>query len=344
MNRIYGLLTASIFSFASALLCQAPYPQSKLIESIVWEDSSQIIRLAQGSDNFPVTWADDGNLYTTWGDGTGFGSPPRRSMGFARVAGFPPDISALDIRSHDEQSGDGRRGKKGWGLLCVEKVFYLWMGHADNRGGKAQLAWSTDGMKNWTFADWKFSEFGLIGFVNFGKNYGGARDNYVYAYSHDGPLAGVPADRFILMRVPVDKIAYREAYEFFIELDSRGQPVWTTDINERGAVFEHSDACLRSAMTYNQGLKRYLWWQHVPAPKDSDDRGDTRFEGGFGIYEAPNPWGPWSTAYFTIQWDTGPGEHGDFPAKWMSRDGKTLYLAFSGNDSFSVRKTVLKLK
>jgi hypothetical protein len=57
----------------------------------------------------------------------------------------------------------------------------------------------------------------------------------------------------------------------------------------------------------------------------------------FAIYDAPRPWGPWTTAFHTKQWDVGPGEHGDFPARWMSADGRRLYLVFSGDDAFSVR-------
>ena len=52
----------------------------------------------------------------------------------------------------------------------------------------------------------------------------------------------------------------------------------------------------------------------------------------------------WTTAFFTERWDTGPGEHGDFPSKWMSEDGRTLYLVFSGDDQFCVRKATLKLR
>ena len=60
-----------------------------------------------------------------------------------------------------------------------------------------------------------------------------------------------------------------------------------------------------------------------------------------GSYDAPEPWGPWTTAYFTDIWDVGPGETNSFPTKWMSVDGKTLHLVFSGDDSLSVRKVVL---
>ena len=62
----------------------------------------------------------------------------------------------------------------------------------------AQLAWRRDHSKTWTFADWKFAEFGIMGFVNYGRNYA-VRDDYVYAYSHDDPHADTPADRFVLM-------------------------------------------------------------------------------------------------------------------------------------------------
>jgi len=264
-------------------------------------------------------------------------------MGFARIEGYPPNHRGIDIRSKQETYGDGRAGKKGWGILCVGGIIYLWVGHADQRGGQAQLAWSRDHAKSWTFADWKFPAFGLIGFVNFGKHYQGARDHYVYAYSHDGPKADTPADRFILVRVPKDQITRRDAYEFFQKLKADGTPVWTYDVSIKGAVFEHRDSCLRSTMTYNAALGRYLWWQQIPRPPGASDRGDTRFSGGFGIYDAPEPWGPWTTVYFTEQWDVGPGEHADFPSKWISDDGTTLYLAFSGDDYFSVRKATLRL-
>jgi hypothetical protein len=108
-------------------------------------------------------------------------------------------------------------------------------------------------------------------------------------------------------------------------------------------VFKHPGSCLRSAMTWSPAIKRYLWWQQIPAPPGARDRGDTRFAGGFGIYDAPEPWGPWTTAYFTERWDVGPGEHGDFPARWMSTDGREMYLVFSGDDNFSVRKATLTL-
>jgi hypothetical protein len=304
-----------------------------------WAPTNSIIRLARDGDNFPVTWAADDAIYTTWGDGTGFEPKVERklSCGFARVTGVPPDISGVNIRTPAEQLGSGRNGLKGWGILGVGDTLHLWFGHADKKGGAARLAWSTDQAGTWTFADWTFEEFGLLGFVNFGRGYQGARDDFVYAYSHDGPLADTPAGQFVLLRAPNDRLKQRTAWEFFAGLDSSGQPRWTRDIAGREGVFHSPDSCLRSAMTYNAGIGRYLWWQQIPQPPGHPDRGDTRFEGGFAIYDAPEPWGPWTTAYFTEQWDVGPGEHGDFSAKWMSSDGTEAWLVFSGDDAFSLR-------
>jgi hypothetical protein len=334
------------FTSSKVATADVPYTPSPVIKEIVWAPLNTITRKAAGGDNWPVTWADDNEIYTTWGDGWGFKPKTKKklSMGFARISGSPVDFIGTNIRSPAEQLGGGRSGRKGWGIISIDGTLYLLMGHADQKGGQAQLAWSHDHAKTWTFADFKFPQFGLMGFVNYGRDYKGARDNYIYSYSHDGPLADTPADRFILMRVPKNKITEQNAWEYFVRIDDTGKPVWTSNPKYRGAVFRHTDGCLRSAMTYNIPLRRYLWWQHIPAPKGSSDRGDTRFEGGFGIYDAPQPWGPWTTVFYTEKWDTGPGEHADFPAKWMSQDGRELYLVFSGQDSFSVRKATLILR
>src|SRR5262245_7315161 len=103
-----------------------------------------IVRRARGGDNWPVTWADDDAIYTTWGDGNGFEPPlkSKLSCGFAKVVGTATDFRGINIRSEQEQHGQGRFGRKGWGLICVQGTLYLWLGHADLDGGQTQLAWS----------------------------------------------------------------------------------------------------------------------------------------------------------------------------------------------------------
>jgi hypothetical protein len=49
-----------------------PYPPSSAIRKITFGPEPEIIRQAIGSDNWPITWADDDDLYTSYGDGWGF--------------------------------------------------------------------------------------------------------------------------------------------------------------------------------------------------------------------------------------------------------------------------------
>ena len=205
--------------------------------------------------------------------------------------------------------------------------------------GNSQVAWSDDHAETWRWCDWKFeTSFGAPTFLNFGRDYAGARDDYVYVYSTDSDSAYEPSDRMVMARVPKERLRERDAYEFFKGLDANEQPLWTRDIRDCGAVFVHPGSCYRCGISYNPGLGRYLWCQTLPF--STDDRGP-RFQGGFGIYEAPEPWGPWRTAFYAKTWDVGPGETSCLPAKWMSDDGRTCYLLFSGDDCFSVRRATL---
>jgi hypothetical protein len=295
-----------------------------------------IIRLAPGGDNWPITWGKDDFLYTAYGDGRGFKPFVERklSLGLVRVSGNPPEIKGMNYRAPNvEAVGDGTAGRKASGILMVADVLYLWARNV----GNSQLAWSKDEGKTWTWADWKFREsFGCPTFLNFGRNYEGARDRYVYIYSHDNDSAYLPAERMVMARVPHTSIADRSAYEFYKGLDDAGRPRWSQDIGDRQAVFTHQGNCYRSGITYHAALKRYLWCQTLP-------KGDARFSGGFGVYDAPEPWGPWTTVYFTAKWDVGPGESSSIPTKWISPDGREVHLVFSGDDHFSVRKARLKV-
>jgi len=333
----YNVLKPFIEPICQSVMNGAPYGPSPVITNFTWAGSSTIVRKASGSDNWPCTWGDDDELYTAYGDGWGFVPkvPNKLSLGFAKVSGDSTNFTGTNIRSATgEQTGDGSNGKKGSGIIMVDGTLYMWVRNA-LAGRESQLAWSTDHGATWTWNSWRFAELGYCTFINYGKNNAGARDGYVYAVSHDNPSAYNPADRFILMRVPKDKIRNRSDYEFLRSVDGDANPVWTADFAQRGSVFDNPGECRRSGISYDAGLGRYLWWQGIP------HAGDERAEGGFGVYDAPEPWGPWTTAYFTPDWDVGPGETGNFPTKWMSADGKTIHLVFSGNDCFSVRKATL---
>lgn len=320
-----------------AAAVQPPYPPSPVIKNIRWAPPGTIRRQAPGSDNWPLAWGADDALYTAYGDGWGFRPKVEKklSLGFAKILGGAEDFRGVNIRSPSgERVGQGAAGEKASGMLMVDGVLYMWVRNA----GNSQLASSSDRGRTWRRADWKFTEsFGAPTFLSFGKNYSGSRDDFVYIYSHDNDSAYGRSDRMALARAPKDRLLERGAYEFFAGLGPGGEPRWTPEIARREAVFTHlGRRCYRSGITYNAGLKRYLWVQIIPGP-------DTRFGGGFGGFDAPEPWGPWTTAFLSETWDVGPGETASFPPKWMSADGRTLYLVFTGDDAFSVRKATIEL-
>jgi CubicO group peptidase (beta-lactamase class C family) len=313
-----------------------PYPRSRVIRDVMWAPPESVVRQAHDSDNWPLTWMDNNDLFTAYGDGFGFDPKvsAKLSLGFARVAGSPEAFQGVNVRSESgERKGDGASGSKASGLLMVDGVLYMCV----RNEGNSRLAWSLDRGATWDRSPWRFEEsFGCPTFLNFGKNYNGVRDDYVYIYSPDADDAYTPANRMVLARVPKDRIRERASYEFFTAIGKDGEPRWTDAVERRGAVFENPGRCYRSSVSYNAGLNRYLWCQIIP-------NGDTRFRGGFAVYDAPEPWGPWTTAFYTELWDIGPGETNSFPTKWMSLDGKTLYLVFSGNDDFAVRQATIVL-
>jgi CubicO group peptidase (beta-lactamase class C family) len=315
-----------------------PVPNSPVIRGIEWAPPEEIVRAAAGCDNWPLTWGDDDHLYAAYGDGRGFEPfvPEKLSLGFARITGGPESFVGFNLRSTTgESTGDDIRGRKASGLIMVDGVLYLLVRNV----GNSRLGWSRDHGQSWQWADWKFTEgFGCPTFLNFGRDYAGARDSFLYVYSTDSNSAYVAADRFVMARVPRESIERRETYEFFVKIADDGAPVWSADIGERGAVLEHPGRCYRTGITYNAGLKRYLWTQVFP---ESTHRNGPRFQGGFGVFDAPEPWGPWTTASFTNNWDVGPGETCCFPSKWMSVDGRTVHLVFSGDDHFAVRRARL---
>jgi hypothetical protein len=322
---------------------EPPFPQSDLITSVEFAPVETVIRMAHGSDNWPATWAGDDHLYTAYGDGNGFlpNTKIKLSLGICKVAGNPPDIKGLNIRTRTgERVGDGMYGPKASGMLMVEGTLYMLVRNVNN----SQLAWSEDYGKTWEWSDWRFiSGFGCPTFLNYGKDYEDARDNYVYIYSHNDESAYKASDEMILVRVPKNKLKERDSYEYFAGYGRNNKPIWSEDYTKKKAVFNNPGKCFRSGITYNKGLSRYLWCQIIPISAMGTARGP-RFNGGLGIFEAPEPWGPWKTVFYTLDWDMGPGETASIPTKWMSDDGKSCYYLFSGDDCFSLRKVNFKTK
>jgi CubicO group peptidase (beta-lactamase class C family) len=304
------------------------YPRSAAIRNITF--GTEVKRQAIESDNWPLTWADDDAIYTSYGDGFGFEPAVKEklSMGFARVDGGPRDFRGQNIRSASgERTGDGKAGAKASGMLAVDGVLYMWVRNT----GNAQLVWSDDHARTWNWGFKLDQSFGSPAFVNYGRNYAGAKDDYVYTYSQDGPSAYDISDGVVLARAKRGQMRDRARWEFFN--GTADKPAWTRNVAQRKQVFEYRGHCQRVEAVYHPALGRYLLivgYGH---------------NGGWGIYDAPKPWGPWTVAFHTEYWGLG-GTHGyRIPTKWISADGHSAALVFSGlihngtsYDAFCVRE------
>jgi len=314
-----------------------PYPKSAVIRGISFAPESTIVRKAIESDNWPITWGDDDAQYTAYGDGAGFEPfvDHKLSLGFAKITGTASAFQGTNIRSNTgERLGDGAKGAKASGMLMVGGVLYMWVRNV----GNSQLVWSEDHGRTWQWGFHFSTSFGSPAFLNAGRNYSDSRDGFVYVYSQDGPSAYDPDDALVLARVPKSRIQDENAYEFLERLDSSGSARWTRDVKQRGAAFRFPGHCQRVDAVYNPLLKRYLLAVAYNA------------KGGWGIYDAPEPWGPWTTAFHTDYWGI-EGTHGyRLPAKWIGPEPNTMTLVFSGiklpditYDAFCVRKMILDL-
>jgi len=180
----------SLFLVGTALpsvnVCRAepPYPPSRVITGVDFDFSTHR-RFAPGSDNWPITWADDGHMYVAWGDGGGFGgtnSRGRVGVGFGRVEGSYREYAAdpqrrmfnifggvaaesphklfagsdPDAYYRGTFEGEVRAHGKCRSILSVGRNLYAWLTPLSNRGVyvQARLAWSTDRARSWTLADW----------------------------------------------------------------------------------------------------------------------------------------------------------------------------------------------
>jgi hypothetical protein len=220
-------------------------------------------------------------------------------------------------------------------MLMVNGILYMWVRNAAN----SQLAWSADRGRTWQWGFRFTTSFGSPAFLNFGRDYAGARDGFVYIYSQDGASAYQSSDALVMARARKDRIRDPKAWEFFAGLNRSGKPAWTRDIDLREPVFTFPGHCQRVDAVYNPLIKRYLLaigYNHL---------------GGWGLYDAPEPWGPWTTSFHTDYWGLG-GTHGyRLPSKWIGPKAEDMTLVFSGvklpgitYDAFCVRPMTFTLR
>lgn len=333
----------------------APYPDSKVIDGFELDWTSHQ-RGADGSGDWGITWADDDHQYTAWGNGGGFGgsnSEGRVMLGFARIEGDVDDHQGINVWGGADAENPAEFGGKAYSLLSVDGTLYTWRcGDADGESSLdfQELYRSTNHSATWRSTGVKFKQDSFDGddpgfycpvFLQFGKDYQGARDDYVYVYAPEiqqteSLYPQVPGE-VILMRVPKTRVNVRSAYEFFAGFGQDGEPAWTFDSAGRRPVFEDAENGITQHVTavYNPGLDRYiLTTEH-----------SEHAEGNIGIYDAPTPWGPWTTVHFSDSFGRfktiDNGFMWVFPSKWLSEDGEEFVMIYTGkgrNDSWNTVK------
>ncbi|MFZ5833129.1 MAG: DUF4185 domain-containing protein [Planctomycetota bacterium] len=326
-----------------------PYPSSELIAGIDFDASTRQSH-APGSDIWPITWADDDHQYTAFGDGAGFGSTGtfgRRvegyvSLGVARIEGSAGNYRGVNVWGGVAAENPAQFEGKGTGMLSVDGVLYMIVGGPKSLVvGETRPAVSRDHARTWTLTDWKWTMHDRVSagaLLNFGKDYAGARDDFVYVYFtriQDLPADGKPRNwihevpgQVDLARVPKDRVLEKAAYEWFAGVNDDGAPRWTDDISARTPAFEDPNGIKVVSVSYNLALRRYLLLYN---PKNN--------RGHFALFESPEPWGPWRTvAYLKDHPLFMPPEENSrvsvfhFAPKWWSGDGREFTLIFNTGD------------
>ena len=315
-------------------------PKSEFINGIKWRGE----RLSYPEphikgDTYPMTWADDDNIYVSAGD-PAWGETTD-GLDIEKFEGGPEDYKISKVNHMNDYRGGAGAGAKPSGMICVDGILYLAFqnllgmklpafGDASQNGCDSVIVSSSHMGRYWNPAYENIAEptfpgfeFGGPAFINFGKNNENARDGYVYAVSADQWDNG---SNMRLGRVPNDKIARKEEWEWVCAFDMAGQPVWNRNLRASIPVLSMHRHMSLPEMVYLAGINRYLLLTWRLRKDFSCNHGSDLI-----ILEAPEPWGPFSMVYYEELWE---GELGPYcprlPLKWVEADGKTCWMQFSG--------------
>jgi hypothetical protein len=276
---------------------------------------------ASGSDNWPLTWCEDGHQYTAWGDGDGFGSS-RVSLGFARIEGAHANWTGYNL-----WTGNGKVRS----ILCINGILYALRSPNSDTGGweYKEVLRSTD--KGVTFSTVANSRLdggtggpGEAFYIQYGQNYSENTDGYVYIFSAriaNDNLWDVQAPGVTwLARAPVagEAFMYPVNWEWVTALDGGFNPTWGA-YADRVPVLEDPNGFMRGSAIYVPPFDRYVMVTNHTA----------RNVGNIAMWEAPEPWGPWTT----FRYETGSSDFpqfafGNFSPKWLDAAGNCVFVWF----------------
>ncbi|MGH8794078.1 MAG: hypothetical protein ACRDXX_15710 [Stackebrandtia sp.] len=297
-------------------------------------------------DLWPNCWSDDDEVYTAYGDGVGF-DDQFSDIGVAQISGNVGELSGAQLATDVSQTWTADHNRKPTGMACVDGTLYLAVQDLAldfNDAPAATIAKSTDRGRTW---EWDrqapmFGEgvFTTVMFLDYGKGYAEAPDDYVYAYGLDHNWRDSFNDRvpdpvdLYLARVPRDSVMDRSAWTFASGFDDSGEPTWSSDIGSRAPVMhddrhiyqdvftdgrvENTTVLGQGGVVYNKPLDRSIYTSWT--------------EYTFEFYESPTPWGPWrhfetkDFGGYTWTHEKHGGYATTIPSKYISADGKSMWL------------------
>lgn len=362
--------------------------RSKLAPAVPTQEISEYIvkcemdkrRYHQGNgDMWPITWGLDGNLYGGAGDNR------LSPMNFWRVRGEP----RLTSKSHQndwfldlvdnfpidpvtycrEDDVDPFMGVKPAGLLDVEGLLYFAVEYQNygwdetfkrQENVRGQILTSWDYGKTWnrnaTPVDFFKGRLSSCHFVQYGAGYRDAPADFVYAYfpvADDGRSYWENGDAMILGRVPKHRIIDRKYWEFYVGMDTNGNPSWSTDDAGAVEVFRYPLMCGENHISYNKGLDRYILGNYsfvddnmIPRPNHQGAWPESAYRSQLTLFESKTLHGPWKLFYRDDDWGTYGGYQPSFPPKWMYEGGKVMFMVSSGtydDYNFTVQKVNLSI-
>lgn len=179
-------------------------------------------------------------------------------------------------------------------------------------------------------------------FIDFGRNMEHSPDGKAYLVAH-GSLEPDPKPRFgnnswcagdqvFMARVTPTPENINDAgkYEFFAGYDGNGVATWSHDFGRIKPVLDWNNRCGCATVTYNAPLRKYLMCV--------TDGWPTSREMNTYILESDNVAGPWKLVVFMENFGT-QAYFVNIPSKFISRDGLTFFLCYSGNYTNAWLKT-----
>ncbi len=343
-----------------------PFEQSSDISAIAF--TRKYVSYTDADTWYP-SWAADGNMYSGWTDGeiilesSQSGGGARARTGNAKITGDDPLNLKITSLGTEGASALPYGGRYPCANLVYNGIWYYgtYGIDFDPRPENKKYSWaicgpfpgfriSGDYGKTWapcpfTLDNPLFPESGKNGqqvkmgtphFVDFGKNLENSPDGKAYLVGH-GALDHDPSPRMAnnswisgdavyMARVKPspERMNNFSSYEFFCGNDKNGEAIWSNDFSAIQPLMEWNNHMGCTTITYNKPLKKYMMcitdgWPGIANMNTY-------------ILESEKITGPYKLITYMKDFGT-QGYFVNIPSKFISEDGRTVWLSYSANFS-----------